>query len=91
MQRMLSLVEVRELSLAALTGSGATEANASPVADSIRDAEAEGLRNVGLGYLPIYCEHLLCGKIDGRAVPVVRQTARAALRVDAAHGFCHPA
>ncbi|MBM3573270.1 MAG: Ldh family oxidoreductase, partial [Alphaproteobacteria bacterium] len=65
--------------------------NARPVADSVRDAEAEGLRNVGLGYLPIYCDHLRCGKVDGWAKPILRRQAPAVLAVDAAHGFCHPA
>lgn len=87
----MSLKEAYELCRAALLASGANESNAVPVAKSLEDAEAEGIRNVGLGYLSHYCEHLLCGKVDGRAVPRVSQVAPAALRVDAAHGFCHPA
>jgi len=58
----LSLDAVYDLSSAALEGSGAIPAQAGPVAESVREAEAEGIRNVGLGYLPIYCEHLICGK-----------------------------
>lgn len=38
---------------------------------SIREAEAEGLRNVGLGFLPYYCDHLLNGAIVGGAVPEI--------------------
>jgi (2R)-3-sulfolactate dehydrogenase (NADP+) len=87
----LGLADVYDLSLAALCGSGASPEQASPVAQSIRDAEAEGIRNVGLGYLPIYCEHLRCGKIRGDAVPALSEMAPAMLRVDARHGFCHPA
>ncbi|MBM3573163.1 MAG: Ldh family oxidoreductase, partial [Alphaproteobacteria bacterium] len=91
MNVMLSLEQVHELARATLVASGANEANAEPVAQSVEDAEAEGIRNVGLSYLPLYCEHLRCGKVDGRAVPAVRQRAPAALHADAANGFCHPA
>ena len=87
----LTLEQIYQLSLAALSGSGASEGQAAPVADSIREAEAEGIRNVGLGYLPIYCEHLRCGKVKGDAVPRMVEAAPAVLRVDAGHGFCHPA
>jgi (2R)-3-sulfolactate dehydrogenase (NADP+) len=87
----LTLEQIYRLSLAALRGSGATKGQAAPVADSIREAEAEGIRNVGLGYLPIYCEHLLCGKVKGDAEPRLIEAAPAVLRVDAGHGFCHPA
>ncbi len=87
----MSLQEVYELSLAALHGSGASLQQAEPVAESIRDAEAQGLRNVGLGYLPVYCSHLRCGKVNGYAVPQVLHSAPSVLRVDADHGFCHPA
>src|SRR5215472_14089623 len=87
----LSLDAVYDLSSAALEGSGAIAAQAGPVAESVREAEAEGIRNVGLGYLPIYCEHLLCGKVRGNAEPLCTEAAPAVLRVDAGHGFCHPA
>jgi (2R)-3-sulfolactate dehydrogenase (NADP+) len=87
----MTLDEIYDLSLAALQGSGASSSQATPVADSIREAEAEGIRNVGLGYLPIYCEHLRCGKVKGEAKPRLIEAAPAVLRVDAAHGFAHPA
>ncbi len=87
----MTLPQVYELSLAALLGSGASAQQAAPVADSIREAEAQGIRNVGLAYLPVYCEHLLCGKVNGRAQPLLLDSAPAVLRVDAGQGFCHPA
>jgi hypothetical protein len=61
----LSLNEIEDLALTALVRHGATEANARPVARSIRRAEADGLRSVGLGYLPTYLSHLPTGKVDG--------------------------
>ena len=87
----LSLQEVDDLSRNALAGCGVNAANAASVARSIREAEAEGIRNVGLAYLPHYCEHALCGKVDGEVRPELKETAPAALIVDAKHGFAHPA
>jgi len=87
----MTLDEIHQLGMNALLGSGASLAQAAPVADSVREAEAEGIRNVGLSYLPIYCEHLLCGKVKGDAVPRIVESAPAVLKVDAGHGFCHPA
>ena len=66
-----SLEEIDRLAYDALLRCGASALQAGPTAASIRDAEAEGIRNVGLGYLPTYCRHLLCGKVLGHAVPSV--------------------
>jgi len=88
---VLTLPEIFALSAAALVGSGATRENADPVARSIQDAEAEGFPNGGLTYLLHYCEHLRSGRVDGRAVPIVRVAAPSVIQIDAAHGFCHSA
>ena len=85
----LTLDEIEALAHRALTGSGASALQADPTARSMRDAEAEGLRNIGLSYLPTYCSHLRCGKVVGDAVPVVEAPDGAVLRVDAGLGFCH--
>ena len=87
----LTLDDVYDLSLRALTASGARSHQADPGARSVRDAEADGIRNVGLGYLPIYCEHLKCGKLIGDALPSVTQVAPASIVADAANGFAHTA
>ena len=87
----LTLNEVEALSYRALTGSGASSAQAGPTARSIRDAEADGIRSVGLAYLPTYCEHVACGKVVGDAVPAVTTPKPATVLVDARHGFAHPA
>ena len=73
---------------AALVRSGALAENARPVARAIARAEVEGNRVCGLFYLPIFCEHLRCGKIDGRAEPEVA-SSDAVTTVDAGHGFAH--
>lgn len=87
----MTLDEVEVLAHQVLLAAGATSAAAAAVARSIRLAERDGIRSHGLLYLPIYAEHLSCGKVDGAAVAVVRQSKPASIRVDAAHGFAHAA
>ena len=88
---VLSLQQIEDLAAAALTRCGATSLQSGATARSVRDAEAEGIRNVGLGYLPLYCSHLLCGKVIGTAIPRVAEPDGALLRADAGLGFAHPA
>jgi (2R)-3-sulfolactate dehydrogenase (NADP+) len=91
MNRIMTLDEIDDLAFCALRGSGASDHAARIVAGSMRDAEAEGLRNIGLAYLPTYCEHLRIGKIVGDAVPSWEWSSRAVLLSDAANGFAHVA
>lgn len=91
MTETLDLDAVEALALACLNASGASHLQASAVARSIRDAEAEGTRGIGLGYLPWYCGHLKVGKITGTAEPAVTHPAPGCVHVDAANGFAHPA
>lgn len=87
----LTLDDVERLANAALIRAGATPLQAAAVARSIRAAEAEGTRGIGLGYLPWYCQHLGVGKIIGDAVPALSQPRPAAILVEAKGGFSHPA
>jgi (2R)-3-sulfolactate dehydrogenase (NADP+) len=87
----LSLSEVFDLAEQVLRSSGASELQAHATARSIRDAEADGIRNVGLGYLPVYADHVACGKVVGSAVPTVTRPRPGTVLVDAHHGFAHPA
>ena len=87
----LTLKQVGELATAALEGAGASAANAASVANSTVRAERDGIRSHGLMYVPIYAEHVVCGKVDGNAIPVVERPRPIAIVVDAAAGFAHPA
>lgn len=91
MPEQLSLSEVEDLSCRRLIAAGASPVAAQSVARSIRDAERDGIRSHGLMYLPIYMEHLRCGKVLATAVPLVTKSRPAAVVVDAANGFAHPA
>ncbi len=88
---VLSLDEVEHIGRRMLITCGASALQADATARSIRDAEAEGIRTVGLSYLPTYCDHVACGKVQGDAVPVVSRPRPGTVVVDAGLGFCHPA
>ncbi|MCO4055061.1 MAG: Ldh family oxidoreductase [Bosea sp.] len=87
----LSLTQIEDLAFGAMLALGASAAQARPVATSVRRAEADDIRSVGLGYLPTYLGHLTSGKVKGSAEPMVRTPRPGAVTVDAAHGFAHPA
>lgn len=87
----IDLDQVESLALAALTNSGTAPQNAKPLAEATRATEAQGIASHGLAYIPIYCQHVQCGKVDGHAEPQISALRPAAFRVDAAHGFAHPA
>ena len=87
----LSVDEITDLAIRALMASDVSLSNARAVARSIAAAERDGQEIVGLSYLPTYCAHAACGKVDGHAMPRLEQLTSAALHVDAACGFAHPA
>lgn len=89
--KQMMLDEVEALAARVLASAGASEGAARAVARSTRLAERDGIRSHGLLYLPIYAEHLRCGKVLGTAAPVVSRPKPGSIRVDAANGFAHTA
>jgi (2R)-3-sulfolactate dehydrogenase (NADP+) len=89
--KTLSLDQVHQLAATALLGAGAGEAAAHSVARSTVAAERDGIRSHGLLYVPIYAEHVACGKVNGAAVPTMERPRPGAIRVNAHSGFAHPA
>ena len=87
----MTLEEIETLATDALVGAGARSDVAASVARSTWRAERDGVRSHGLMYVPIYAEHVQCGKVDGNAVPEVETPKPAAVRVNAKSGFAHPA
>ena len=87
----LSLAEIEDISFRALTKVGTSEANARPLAVATAATEADGVASHGLAYIPIYCEHVSCGKVDGQAAPVLETPRPGVITVDAATGFAHAA
>ena len=87
----MSLAEIEELSFRALVAAGTSDANARPLAVATAATEADGISSHGLAYIPIYCEHVQCGKVEGQANPQLTHPAGSVLKVDAATGFAHAA
>ena len=87
----LSLEQVESLTMQALTGAGSSPDSASSMSKAVRAAERDGIPSHGLLYVPTYCEHVRCGKVDGNANPEVSSARLSALLVDAKTGFAHPA
>ncbi|WP_171230234.1 Ldh family oxidoreductase [Ruegeria sp. HKCCA4008] len=89
--RTLSLAEIEELSFNALVAAGTSDENARPLAVATAATEADGVASHGLAYIPIYCEHVQCGKVDGQAKPALETPRPGLIRVDAKTGFAHSA
>ncbi|APG49058.1 malate/L-lactate dehydrogenase-like protein (plasmid) [Phaeobacter porticola] len=87
----LSLAAIEDLAFRALVKAGTSDANARPLAVATAMTEADGVASHGLAYIPIYAQHVQCGKVDGQATPVVDQPRPAVVTVDAATGFAHSA
>ncbi|WP_439495776.1 Ldh family oxidoreductase [Bosea sp. (in: a-proteobacteria)] len=87
---VLSLDEVERIAFDALMAAGAASDAARPLACAVMAAERDGVASHGLAYVPTYCEHLVCGKVDRAAVPIA-ETRGSVVSVDAASGFAHPA
>jgi (2R)-3-sulfolactate dehydrogenase (NADP+) len=89
--KTLTLSEVDDLARRALSGCGAHGVQLDLAVQSVMDAECDGIRTVGLGYLPLYCGHLQVGKINRDAEPRHEQSAPAVIRALADSGFAHAA
>lgn len=89
--KTLSLADIEDIAMRALTKVGTSEANARPLAIATAATEADGVSSHGLAYIPIYCEHVICGKVDGQAVPKTEIPRPGVVTVDAATGFAHAA
>ena len=88
---ILTLDEIEDLAFRALVAAGTADGNARPLAHATAATEADGIASHGLAYIPTYCEHVRCGKVDGQARPELSQPAPSVIQVDAATGFAHPA
>lgn len=89
--KTLSLNEIEDLSFRVLVAAGTSEENARPLAVATAATEADGVASHGMAYIPIYAEHVQCGKVDGQAKPKLDQPKPSVITVDAATGFAHSA
>ena len=89
--KRLQLSDIKSLTLEAMDRAGANAIQAGAIARATVLAEQDGIRSHGLMYVPIYGEHVKCGKVDGRAVPRINHPKPGHIMIDAAHGFAHAA
>lgn len=83
----LLLDDAFDLSVAALTASGADERNAKAIARVIWRAERDGAASHGLFRIPAYVATFKKGKAKGDADPQITATDGAILRMNADKGF----
>jgi len=88
---VMTLDEIEDLAFRALTQAGTSATNARPLGKATAATEADGIASHGLAYIPTYCEHVRCGKVDGQAAPTVSRPAPSVITVNASTGFAHPA
>ncbi len=88
---VMTLEQIEELAYRALTAAGTSDANARALARATAATEGDGISSHGLAYIPIYCEHVRCGKVDGHAEPELSCPYPSVVAVDARSGFAHPA
>jgi (2R)-3-sulfolactate dehydrogenase (NADP+) len=79
------------LMAAALVACNTSQANARSVARALAQAEIDGQKGHGLSRVPSYAAQARAGKVDGHAMPEVRQTRPGTLMIDVKNGFAFPA
>ncbi|WP_419904354.1 Ldh family oxidoreductase [Kiloniella sp.] len=87
----MSVSEIEDLALKALLAAGTNEKNAASLARSVAVTESDGIASHGLAYVPTYCLHVECGKVDGNAVPALDVVRPGLAIADAKTGFAHTA
>jgi (2R)-3-sulfolactate dehydrogenase (NADP+) len=83
--------KAREIAQEKLIKSGCSKNNLQGIIDGIIDAEISGIKSHGFHYLPIYCQHLKIGKINGNSEPVLDKLSGSAIKINADNGFAHSA
>ena len=87
----ISVKEIQNISEIALVRHGALDWISQHVADAVAASESVGNRICGLYYLESYCEQLLSGRVNGKALPDVQLIRSGSVYVDASDGFAQPA
>ena len=83
----LSLQDIYDLAYDCLTHNGADDANATALANTIRNAERDGSHSHGLFRLPAYVISLRSGKVKGNANPTPEEVTPAVIRLHGDSGY----
>jgi len=84
----LTLDDVYQLALDALTTQGFSEDQAAAIATTVQAAERDGCASHGLFRIPFYIRALASPGTDAQAVPTVTSRDNAIVRVNGENGFC---
>ena len=87
----MTLDDVRTLATEVLLANGMSPKNAAVIADVVTCAESDGTRSHGLFRLTGYVSSMKNGRVDGKAVPDVKDAAPGLVHVDSRNGFAPPA
>jgi (2R)-3-sulfolactate dehydrogenase (NADP+) len=87
----LTVADLQALIARALRAANTSPATAELVAGELARAEASGYGGHGFSRVPSYAAQARSGKVNGHAVPVVKQPRPGTLHIDAAYGFAYPA
>lgn len=90
-QISIGAADLEALIVAALVACNTSEGNGRSVARALAQAEIDGQTGHGLSRVPSYAAQARSGKVDGHAVPELRQTRPGSLMIDVKHGFAYPA
>lgn len=88
--KKLELDEVITLVTRALEKSGATSTNAASTARALIYAERDGQKGHGLLRVASYCGQVVTGKINGAAIPALKEISASSICVNANYGFAYP-
>jgi len=83
----LSLDDVHAVTMRILGAHGVSEDQACAIADTVTAAERDECTSHGLFRVPGYVASVKSGKVDGQAVPEIRDLAPGVIQVDARLGF----
>lgn len=89
--KIVSIEEITKLATDAMLVQGVSPGNAASVVDALISAEIDGQKGHGLSRLFPYIDHLKCGKVDGSAVPEIKNDKSAVCTINANYGFAFPA
>jgi len=83
----MSLKEVHALTTRILLAHGVSKDQTRAIANTVSNAERDDCKSHGLFRVPGYVKSVVSGKVDGNAVPEIRDLAPGVLQVDGKHGF----
>ena len=88
---LVSIKDLKKKIYKALTNSNTSNINALSVANALVNAEIDGKLGHGISRLPSYSAQAKSGKVDGKAVPKLKNVKPGVISVDASSGFAYPA